>query len=179
MSIGIQTYRNICMTRSLLSVVRLLRLKKTDSDCRKLQSHLYTLSSLLITASLFHPTLPLTFTHSSGATAVAFQRWACEEECRWRQLDLGPGLCDFIFSFFGSWRKTEQQHFKRAAGTAPRQQWCESLCCGVGRAFTHVWHRSTLPDWAGSGEMWIRCMPGLHARLGSHPVSTCQVYIPD
>lgn len=144
------------MTWSLLSVVGLLRLNSSEPSL-VLRAHCWIQPLYSTQHSHSHSLTPV------EATAVGFQRRVCVEDRRWRQLDHRPGLCDFIFSFFGSWRKTKQQHFKRAAGTALRQQWCESVLWSPESFHTCVAqvHFARLDkEWANVNQM--------HAR------STCQ-----
>lgn len=80
---------------------------------------------------------------------------------------------DFVTSFFHSFALEE-----RLSSSISKEQLAllsvssdVSLCaCGVGRSFTCVWQRSSLPDWARSGQMRVSCMLGLHARVGPRPV---------
>lgn len=77
---------------------------------------------------------------------------------------MGP---DFVTSFFS----LLSSNISKEQLALPSVRSDVSLCaCRVRRSFTCVWQRSSLTDWARSGQMWVRCMPGLHARLGPHPV---------
>lgn len=92
------------------------------------------------------------------------------ESHRWRQLDHGLGLCDFLFSFFHYWEKMRRAHFKRTADTPHTK----SVITSVTLILWCLWvffsmYVAEIP-FVGAAKKWVS-IDWDHARKEASPVS--------
>lgn len=124
---------------------------------------------MLVKTILTQRTLPLTCSFPPSIHPhIKLQLWdfgGGEESHRWRQLDHGLVLCDFIFSFFCYWGKMKQAHFKRTADTTHTKLVITSVTLILWSSWLFFYMYVAEVQFVGVGKQWV-------SRL-----ETCQVHI--
>lgn len=97
------------------------------------------------------------------------------ESHRWRQLDHGLGLCDFLFSFFHYWEKMRRAHFKRTADTPHTKSVTTSVTLILWCLWVFFSMYVAEIQFVGAAKKWVS-MDWDHARKESSPVSPSPVF---